>query len=188
MPTSINKNPVNGKKVKGSPDKIETGPKVTIKSIQTQFKIIKWAVAMCPSVKLKIMGESVPSLLDSSSMVSLMQQDHFNRYFSLQLRPAEGSVADTHHMFNLKSASGGAIPLSRYVELDMKCLGLQLPGVRFLIIWNPNRVLDPEYKTRLPRIMGWNLVRLAYQEFLRKCNIDVKACRFLILFKLYTWN
>ena len=51
-----------------------------------------------PYVKLKIMGESGPSLLDSGSMVNLMWQDHFNRYLRLQLGPAEGSVADTHHM------------------------------------------------------------------------------------------
>ena len=42
--------------------------------MQTQFKIMKWAVAKCPSIELKIMGESVPSLLDSGSMVSLMWQ------------------------------------------------------------------------------------------------------------------
>ena len=76
---------------------------------------MKWAVAKCPSIELKIMGESVPSLLDSGSMVSLMQQDHLNRYFGPQLGPAEGSVADTHHLFDLTSASGRAIPLSRYV-------------------------------------------------------------------------
>ena len=77
------------------------------------------------------MGESVPLLLDSGSMVSLMWQNHFNRYFRLQLGPAEGSVADTHHLFDLTSASGG------------------------------------------PRIVGWNLVKLAYQEFPKKYNIDV---------------
>ena len=61
-------------KVKGSPplpklDKTEIGPKVNVKLMQTQFKIIKQAVATCHSIKLKIMGESVPSLLDSGSMV-----------------------------------------------------------------------------------------------------------------------
>ena len=54
------------------------------------------------------MGESVPSLLDSGSMVSLVWQDDFNSYFRLQLGPAEGSVADGHHMFDLTNASGGA--------------------------------------------------------------------------------
>ena len=110
-----------------------------------------------PSVELKIMGESVPSLLGSGSMVSLVWQDHFNRYFRLQWGPAEGSVVDVHHMFDLTSASGGAIPLSRYVELDVEFLGLQVPRVRFLIAQNPNKVLDPEHKTRLSGIVGWNL-------------------------------
>ena len=80
---------------------------------------MKQAVAKCPSIELKIMGESVPSLLDSGSMVSLMWQDNFNRYFRPQLGPAEESVADTHPLFDLTSASGGAIPLSGYVELDV---------------------------------------------------------------------
>ena len=67
--------------------------------MQAQFQIMKWAVAKCPSVQLKIMGELVPSPLDYSSMVSLMWQDHFNRYFRPQLGPVEVSVADGYHMF-----------------------------------------------------------------------------------------
>ena len=141
--------------------------------MQTKFKIMKWAVAMCPSIKLKIMGESVPSLLDSGSMVSLMQQDHFNQYFRPQLGPAEGSVADAHHLFDLPSASGEAIPLSRYVELDVEFVGLQVPRAGFLITQNPNKVLDPDHKTRLPRIVGWNLLKLAYQDFLKTYNINM---------------
>ena len=76
-------------------------------------------------------------------------------------------------MFNLASASGGTIPLSRYVELDLKFLGLHVPRVGFLITQNPNKVLDPDHRTRLPGIVGWNLVKLAYQEFLKKYYIDV---------------
>ena len=103
-------------------DQKQIGPetRVQVKSMQAQFKIMKWAVGKCSSVELKIMGKSVPSLLDSGSMVSLMQQDHFNRCFKPQLGPAEGSVADAHHLFDLTSASDGAIPLSRYVELDVE--------------------------------------------------------------------
>ena len=82
---------------------------------------MKLAVGKCPSIKLKIMGESVPSLLDSASMVNLMGQDHFNRYFRLQLGPAE---SDAHHMFNFTSASGGAISLSRYVALVVEFVGI----------------------------------------------------------------
>ena len=75
----LRRNPLNGEKVKSSQplpklDKTEIGPenKVSVKSMQTQFKIMKRAITKCPSVKLKVMGESVASLLDSGSMVSLM--------------------------------------------------------------------------------------------------------------------
>ena len=118
-------------------------------------------------VKLKIMAKSVPSLLDSGSMVSLMWQDYFNRYLRPHLGLAEGSVADAHHMFDLTSAGEGSIPLSRYVELDMEILGVQMPRVRFLITQNPKKVLDPEHRTRLPRIVRWNLINLACQDFLK---------------------
>ena len=134
---------------------------------------MKLVVAKRPSIKLKIMGESVPSLLDSSGMVSLMQQDHFNRYFRPHLGASEGLVADAHHMFYLTSASGEGIPLSKYVNLDVEFLGLQVPRVRLLIIQNPNEVLNPVHRSRLPGIMGWNLVKLAYQEFLTKYNIHI---------------
>ena len=101
---SLKHNPLNDGKVEGSQplprldkEEIEPQAKLQVKLMQSQFKIMKWAVAKCPSIELKVIGESVPSLLDSSSMVSLMQQDHFIRYFRLQVDPAEESVADAHH-------------------------------------------------------------------------------------------
>ena len=100
-------------------DKTEIGPVILAKSHQTHFKIMKLAVTKCSNIKLKIMGKSVFLLLDSGRMVSLMWQDYFKRYFRPQLGPAEGSVADAHHISDLTSASGGGIPQSRYVELDM---------------------------------------------------------------------
>ena len=105
------KNPINVEVVKGSPlpefDKTEIGSEIPSRVLQTQFKIVKWAVAKCMSTELKIMGEPVPSLLKSGSMVSLMWQGYFNTYFRPQLGPAEGSIADAYHMFDLTSASGG---------------------------------------------------------------------------------
>ena len=65
---------------------------------------MKGAIAKCPSIKLKNMDESGPSLLDSGSMASLMWQDYFNSF----------------NMFDLTSANRGSIPLSKYVELDIE--------------------------------------------------------------------
>ena len=51
---------------------------------------------------------------------------------------------------------------------DVKFLGLKVPRIAFVITQNPNEVLDPEHKTRLPSIVGWKLVRLAYEELTKK--------------------
>ena len=73
-----------------------------------------------------------------------MQQDHFNRYFRLQFGPVEGSVVDAHHMFDLTSASGGGIPLSRYVELDVECFrATSAKGWIPDYIQNPNEGVGP---------------------------------------------
>ena len=71
---------------------------------------MKRAVAKCPKVNITIMGENIPSLLDSGSMVSLMWQTYFNRYFRPWLGPSEGFIAEAHTLFDLKSANGGAYP------------------------------------------------------------------------------
>ena len=46
-------------------------------------------------------------------------------------------MAEAHNLFDLKSANGGGISLSRYVELYIKCLGLKVPRIKFLITQNP---------------------------------------------------
>ena len=77
--------PIDGDKIQGSAelknDNVVSGPPTSTNSLQTQFKIMKRAIAKCPKVNVTIMGENMPSLLDSGSMVSLMQQTYFNRYF-----------------------------------------------------------------------------------------------------------
>ena len=72
---------------------------------------MKRAVAKCPKVNITIMGQNMPSLLNSGSMVSLMWQTYFNRYFRPQLGPAEGAVAEAHNLFDIKSVNGEGIPL-----------------------------------------------------------------------------
>ena len=166
--------PSNGDNIQGSPnlknDNVISGPQTSTNSLLTQFKIMKRAVAKCPKVIITIMSDNIPSLLDSGSMVSLMWQTYFNRYFRPWLGPTEGAEAEEHNLFDLKSANGGGMLLFRYVELYVEFLGLKVPRVRFLVTKNPNEVLDPEHKTRLPSIVGWNLVRLAYEEFTKKHN------------------
>ena len=65
------------------------------------------------------------------------------------------------------------MPLFRYVELKLEFFGLQVPRARFLITQNPNEIVDPEHRTRLPGIVQWDLVKLVYNKFLKRHNINV---------------
>ena len=47
-------------------------------------------------------------------------------------------------------------------------MGLKVPKVGVLIAEEPNQVLDKKHQTRLPGIIGWNLIRLSYDVFIKK--------------------
>ena len=56
---------------------------------QTWFNIMKRALAKCCNINLKSMGEIMPSFLDSGSMINLIWQNYFNRYFIPWLGPVD---------------------------------------------------------------------------------------------------
>ena len=49
--------------------------------------------------------------------------------------------------------------------MDVSCLGLKVQNVGFLITRDPSYILDEKYQTRMPRILGWNMFRLAFNVF-----------------------
>ena len=66
--------------------------------------------------------------------------------------------ADTHTLFKLTVANDGQMPISMYTKIDFTFLGLKVPNVGVLIAEEPNQVLDKEPHTKLPGIVGWNLI------------------------------
>ena len=112
-------------------------------------------------------GERLASLLDSESVVSLVRQSYFDQYIKSKLEPARGPEANLHNLFDLKGANGGDIPITKYFEMDVIFLGLRVPKVGFLIVKDPSDLLQTKKKTKLPGIIGWNLIKLAYQEFIK---------------------
>ena len=159
---------VNSGKVQGSPqlkcDRIGCGQKISAESLQTKFKIKKRAVAKCPSVDIKIMGEICLHCWILAVWLFLCDKHILIGVLGCSWdQPKE-------QLLRLKSANGGGISLSRYVKLHTKFFGLKAPRVRFSITQNTNEVLDPEHKTKLSGIIEWNLVRLAYKEFIKKQN------------------
>ena len=53
-----------------------------------------------------------------------------------------GDKLDAHILFNLTTANDGKLPMKKYIELDINFMGLKVLNVGFLIINEPNRVLD----------------------------------------------
>ena len=62
----------------------------------------------------------------------------------------------------------GSIPLSSSIELGIEFLGIKVSRVRFLITQNSSEVLDLKHNTKQSGILNQKLVKLVYQEFIKK--------------------
>ena len=76
----------------------------------------------------------------------------------------------THSLFNLTVANHGQMPIKMYTKLNLIFLGLKVPKMGILIVEELNQVLDKKCHTRLPGIVGWNLIWLSYDVFVQKCG------------------
>ena len=137
-------------------------------SAETKMKIMQRAVAKCPKVCISAHGIQIPSLLDSSSEVTLLWQSYFDQHILPKIKPATGEKADAHSLFKLTVANDGQMPIKMYTKLDLTFLGLEVLKVGVLIAEEPNQVLDEKHQTRLPGIIGWNLIWLSYEVFIQK--------------------
>ena len=113
-------------------------------------------------------GIQLPSLLDFSSEVKLLWQSYFNKYILLKIKPATGEKANTHNLFRLTVTNDGQIPIRMYTKLDLTFWGLKVPNVGVLIAQELSQVLNKEHQTKIPGIIGWNLIWLSYNVFIPK--------------------
>ena len=82
-------------------------------------------------------------------------------------------MANSHNLFDLKGVNGGDILIMRYFEMDVAFLGLRMPKVALLVVKDPSDLLQTKKKTKLPGIVRWNLIKLVYQEFVKKYPVEV---------------
>ena len=134
-------------------------------SNETKQRILKRAVSQCPSITMEFLGLKVPSLLDSGSMVTLIHEAYFNKNILPLLRGSAEELAEAHSLFRLSAANNQDMPVSRYFEADISILGFPIPSVGFLVVKDPSTVLESQYSTRTPRVIGCNLIWLGYEEF-----------------------
>ena len=135
---------------------------------ETKMEIMQCAIAKCPKVCISAHGIHIPSLLDSGSEVTLLQQLHFDQHILPKIKLATGEKADAHCLFKLTVANDGQMSIKMYTKLDLTFLGLKVPKVGVLIAEEPNQVLDKKHQTRSPGIIGSNLIWLYYDVFIQK--------------------
>ena len=116
---------------------------------ETKMEIMQCAVAKCSKVCISTHGIQIPSLLDSGSEVTLLQQSYFDQHILPKIKPATGEKANTHCLFKLTVANDGQMPIKLYTELDLSFLGLKVPKVGVLIAEEPNQVLEKKTSNQI---------------------------------------
>ena len=144
------------------------------------------AVARSPKVCISAHGIQIPSLLDLGSDVMLLRQSYFEKHLLPKIQVVTGEKDNAHQLFHLTVTNDGQLPVKMYTELDINFLGLKVPNVGILILEDPSQVLDKKHQSKLPGIVGWNLIQLSYNVFVEKYGaswIDSFVCpRELILY------
>ena len=134
-------------------------------SIETKQRVMQRAVSTCPTVNLKVQGKEVPFFMDSGSMVTLIWEGYFEKNVLPILKSLLGELSEAHSLFKLSVANNGAMPVSRYFEADINLVGFRVPKVGFLVVKDPNTLLEPQCATQLPGVIGCNLIYLGCEEF-----------------------
>ena len=132
----------------------------------------KRAVSQCPSVPIEVLGQKVLSLLDSGSMVTLVHEGYFLTNILPLLQGSAGKLTEAHLLFQLSTANNEVMLVSKYFEANITILGFKIPWVGFLVVKDPNTLLEPQHSTQLPGLIRCNLIWLGCNEFKRVHGFD----------------
>ena len=141
-------------------------------SLEVKHKVMQRAVSQCPAVPMDLLGQQVPSLLNSGFMVTLIHEGYFTKYIQPLLNKSSSKLAEAHTMFRLSTANNEIMLVSKYFEANVTLLGFRIPWVEFLIVKDPNVLLKPQHSTQLPGVIGCNLIQLRCEEFGRSYGFD----------------
>ena len=132
------------------------------------------AVAPCLEININIKGKSTTSLLDSGSVVTLMNESYFKEYIEHRLLPSSGMYNNSHNLFNLKGVEEGHVPLMRHFECHIEVGGQVVHQVGILVKKDKVPLIDSKGRNaRTPALIGSNLISLALNEF---CETHGEEC------------
>ena len=164
-------------------------------SFEMKQKVMQRAVSQCPAVPMDLLGQKVPSLFYSGSMVTLRHEGYFTKNILPLLNKSPGELTEAHSMFWLSAANSEVMPVSKYFEADVTLLGFRILQVGSLVVKDPNVLLEPQHSTQLLEVIRCNLIWLGCEEFGRAyrfsafeefhCPANVHPVVFAQLFSLY---
>ena len=96
-------------------------------------------------------------------MVTLICQGYFQKNILPLLKTAIGDLKEACLLFHLSAANNWVV--SKYLEADITILGFQIPHVGFLVVKDPDTLLESQHTTQLLGVIGCNLVWLGCEEF-----------------------
>ena len=94
-------------------------------STETKIEIMQCAVAKCPKVCISAHEIQIPSLLDSGSEVTLLQQLYYDQHILPKINPATGEKADAHNLFKLTVVMMGRCQLKCTLNWILPFWGLE---------------------------------------------------------------
>ena len=76
-------------------------------------------------------------------MVMLIRKGYFTKNILPLLKRTAGNLTEAHSLFRLSAANNEVMPVSKYFEADVTLPGFTIPHVGFLVVKDPNTLLEP---------------------------------------------
>ena len=105
-------------------------------------------------------------------MVTLIWEGYFEKNILPLLEASLGELSEAHLLFKLSAANNSTMLVLRYFKADIKVLGFSVPRVGFLVVRDPNKLLEQQHSTQLLGVIGCNLIWLGCEEFGRIYGFD----------------
>ena len=98
-------------------------------SFETKQCIMQRVVSQCPAIPIDLLGQKVPSLLDSGSMVTLICEGYFTKNILPLFQSQAGDLTEAHLLFRLSATNNEVMLVSKYFEANITILGFRVPRV-----------------------------------------------------------
>ena len=119
-------------------------------------------------ISWSFLGLKVPSLLDFRFHGDAhLHETYFNKHILPLLHGMAEELAEAHSLFQLSATNNQDMPVWKYFKADVTILGFCIPSVGFLVVKDPNTVLEPQHSTQSAGVIRCNLMRLGCKEFER---------------------